>query len=78
MIKYSENEIEMFTELGFSDLLDHLEPYQLYRLCCEDAFVNNKSGWAVESLRNGMKAMRDCKPHRLTAEFENLIKKEYS
>lgn len=76
---YSEQEIILFNDLGWSYLFEGtfidnpIEPWAMYRMAVEGAFINNAQGLAVEALRKGMKAMMDCKPYRRTPEFEELI-----
>lgn len=74
---YSENELKMFKDLGFSYLIhdDHVdvEPYVLYRLAVESCFSKNMEGKAVEALRRGFNAFIKMSPYRKTKEFDELI-----
>lgn len=70
---YSEKEQAMFKDLGFEDLLIHLTPPVLYKLAIEDAFLKNKTGPVVESLRRTGTALKNCNPYRGTPEFDALI-----
>lgn len=46
----------------------------IYRILIEDAFVNNATGPAVESLRRiGKNLLRECTMYRCTKEFDDLI-----
>lgn len=73
-IVYSKAEQALFEALGFKDLLSHLEPWGLYRMASEKAFVNNLQGPEIEALRRGTKALLvDCKPYRMTPEFDSLV-----
>lgn len=47
----------------------------IYRILIEDAFVNDKTGPAVESLRRiGKSLLQECKIYRCTKEFDDLIR----
>lgn len=72
--KYSQQEIKLFTALGYKELINTpIEPLRLYRLCVEKAFINNWSGPHIEALRKGFKSLGDCYPYRMTKEFDDLI-----
>jgi hypothetical protein len=72
---YSKKELDMFALLGYNNLnmMSHLRPPQVYKLAMETIFVNNTQGLAVDSLRRCMRAMWDCKIHRNTPEWDELI-----
>lgn len=74
---YSEKEIQMIKELGFLDLAidtaGNLSELSMYRLMVQSVFIAGSAGPAVESLRRCMKAFVDCKPYRMTKEFDDLI-----
>lgn len=76
---YSDQEIKLFKDLGWGYLFENtfvdnpIEPFVMYRMASESAFINNSQGNAVEALRKGMKAMSESKPYRFTPEFEKLI-----
>jgi hypothetical protein len=70
--KYSDKEIKLFERLGYKDLL-FSEPYQLYQIVALDAFMNDKTGEDVDSIRKCLKAFKVGKPYRLTKEFDDLI-----
>jgi hypothetical protein len=78
MDKYSAKEIEMFTNLGLAYYLpiSYWAAPTLYKYAGELAFLNNQQGPAVESLRRCLKAMWDCRLHRNTQEWDELIKLE--
>jgi hypothetical protein len=77
--EYSDQEIRMFRDLGWSYLfegkyVDHpIAVWAMYKMAVEKAFINNNQGPEVEALRKGMKAITECKPYRNTPEFEELI-----
>jgi hypothetical protein len=77
MRKYSDAEVKMFTALGLYDLLDSvLEPPALYRLACEQAFLDNDWTTAAEALRRGANVVLRPgvnPPKRLTEGFDKLI-----
>ncbi len=69
----SPNEIKMFTDLGMKDLIyAPISILGLYAIAVERAFVENRTGPAVEALRRAMIHMRAGK-FRGNEEFENLI-----
>ena len=74
MIKYSEKEKYLFKTLGYEYLFDFpVEPYTLYRIAAENAFINNHQGPIIDALRKGLRAFTESKPYRLTKEFDDLI-----
>ena len=76
MHEYSKKEIQMFTALNpfYKKLIEsNMAASGLYRIAVEDCFVQNLQGSAVESLRRTATALRDCKPYRMTPEFDSLI-----
>jgi hypothetical protein len=70
---YSDKEKKMFELLGVKEMMNHLEPTSLYRVAIEEAFLENKTGPAVDSLRRCAKAFSNHKPFRMTEEFDALI-----
>ncbi len=70
--QYSKREQELFTALGYSDLLTQ-EPAVLYRMVALNLFKQNKTGVLVDSVRRCLNAIDNGKPYRLTAEFDELI-----
>lgn len=72
-INYSTNEIKLFNHFGLNDLLQHVEPINLYRIAIDIVFRKNMTGIHVDALRNGYNAIIDCNPLRMTPEFELLI-----
>jgi hypothetical protein len=71
--EYSKKEEKLIELLGFSHLLECLSPVELYKLMAEDAFIENRTGKAIESLRRCLKAINKAKPYRMTDEFDDLI-----
>ena len=70
--QYSKKEQELFTALGYKDLLTQ-EPVVLYRMVALNLFKQNKTGVLVDSVRRCLNAIDNGKPYRLTAEFDELI-----
>jgi len=74
--EYSNAEQEMFDALGMSHLAEFMEPYWLYQEAMKTVFMDDAIGTAVEALRRGFKAMQNCKPYRMTPEFDALVTME--
>lgn len=72
MTKYSKKEQELFTALGYSDLLTQ-EPVVLYRMVALNLFKEGNSGILVDNIRRCLNALDNGKPFRLTEEFDDLI-----
>lgn len=72
--EYSEGEIKMITACGCQELIGKMDVFQLYRICVDTVFLHDIQGPHVEALRRAFKAFHECKPYRLTPEFEELIK----
>lgn len=71
---YSMKEAKLMEAFSMKHLCDIIDvPPSLFRICVEQAFINNMQGEAVESLRRIYKACINCNPYRLTPEFEALI-----
>jgi hypothetical protein len=71
----SAKERKLFIALGLEDLVDHLQsnPTVLYRMAVEQAFCENLSGPAVDSLRRCYIALHNCNPYRGTPEWDAMI-----
>ena len=74
--QYSQKEQELFTTLGYKDLLTQ-EPVVLYRMVALNLFKQNKTGVLVDSVRRCLNVIDDGKPYRLTEEFDKLIVFEF-
>ena len=72
--QYSKKEQELFTALGYKDLLTQ-EPVVLYRMVALNLFKENRytEEFLVESVRRCLNAIDNGKPYRLTPEFDELI-----
>jgi len=70
--QYSKKEQELFTALGYSDLLNQ-EPVVLYRMVALNFFKEGNSGILVDNIRRCLNAIDNGKPYRLTEEFDELI-----
>jgi len=70
--QYSKKEQELFTALGYSDLLNQ-EPVVLYRMVALNFFKEGNSGILVDNIRRCLNAIDNWKPYRLTEEFDELI-----
>jgi hypothetical protein len=70
--QYSQKEQELFTALGYKDLLTQ-EPAVLYRMVALNLFKQNETGVLVDSVRRCLNAIDNGKPYRLTEEFDDLI-----
>jgi len=72
MTQYSKKEQELFTALGYSDLLTQ-EPVVLYRMVALNMFKEGNSGILVDNIRRCLNAIDKGEPYRLTEEFDDLI-----
>ena len=72
--QYSQKEQELFTALGYKDLLTQ-EPVVLYRMVALNLFKENSytKEFLVESVRRCLNAIDNGTPYRLTEEFDELI-----
>jgi hypothetical protein len=70
--KYSQKEKELFTALGFSDMLTQ-EPAVLYPMVALHLFRVNKTGVAVDSFRRCLNAFHSLTYPRHTEDFDALI-----
>lgn len=70
--QYSKKEQQLFTALGYSDLLNQ-EPVVLYRMVALNLFKKDETGVLVRSVRRCLNALDDGAPFRLTKEFDDLI-----
>lgn len=73
---FSAKERNMFKALGFGDYMidtHESDPMALYYLATHDAFVENKAGRAVDSLRRCARALDVYSALRFTPQFEALI-----
>ena len=71
-IQYSQKEQELFTALGYKDLLTQ-EPAVHYRMVALNLFKQTETGVLVDSIRRCLNAIDNGKPYRLTVEFDKLI-----
>jgi hypothetical protein len=72
--QFSANELKMFKDLDVMRFVHGDNITLEYDDVVSNVFLNNKTGPAVEALRRAYKALRYCKPNRMTPEFEELIK----
>lgn len=74
MVEYSEAEWKLIDHFGFRDFAvnSRCMPATLYREMSLNAFVNNLSGPGVDALRRVLAATNECKPYRMTPEFDGL------
>ncbi len=72
---YSENEIKLFTALGWAEYLEMsaIYPPTLYQMAVNKAFNDKVKSPEVDALRRGFESIKNCKPYRMTDEFEKLI-----
>lgn len=72
--QYSKKEQQLFTALGYSDLLNQ-EPAVLYRMVALNLFKENSytKEFLIESVRRCLNAIDNGTPYRLTKEFDELI-----
>ena len=72
--QYSQKEQELFTTLGYKDLLTQ-EPVVLYRMVALNLFKENSytKEFLIESVRRCLNAIDNGTPYRLTKEFDELI-----
>ncbi|MCB1712016.1 MAG: hypothetical protein KDH96_05955 [Candidatus Riesia sp.] len=74
----SEKEKSMFEELGFKNLValvenGNIDIMSAYRIAVEEVFRNKQEGPYVKCLRDALTAIKACRPHRRTQEFDNLL-----
>lgn len=75
--EYSEAEAKLIKACGYSHLLELAKSCDMptiYRICVVDGFINNHQGPQYDALRRAYKAIEECNPYRMTAEFDELIK----
>ena len=75
---YSEKEQQLFTSLGYEDLMDVVDiPPTLYNMAAMACFIENRTGKPVDSLRRCLRAIQGSYSEelifRLTPEFDRLI-----
>lgn len=70
--QYSKKEQELFTTLGYSDLLNQ-KPIVLYRMIALNMFKEGNNGILVDNIRRCLNALDRGTPYRLTEEFDDLI-----
>lgn len=77
---YSEKEFAMVKELSpywakliEDDKTSFCVPPKVLEVIALECFINNTTGPAVESLRRCVKACKNCKPYRMTKEYDELI-----
>lgn len=70
--QYSKKEQDLFTALGYKDLLSQ-EPIVLYRMVALNLFKQDETGVLVRSVRRCLNALDNGTPYRLTKEFDDLI-----
>lgn len=78
---YSEKELEMIKCLSphwyriiEDDVLIDCTPVRLYEIIAIKCFLGSVESPAVESLRRCLEAINNCKPYRMTPEFDELIR----
>lgn len=75
-IDYSEAERRLISKLSnhWINVIDKtsITPHRLYEILATEVFIENKQGPEIEALRKVMKACLDCKPYRMTPEFDEL------
>lgn len=70
----SNKEQKLFTVLGYKDLLHCVQPTTLYEMASRKLFLEGDCSSDVsKSVRLCLQAIIDCKPYRLTPEFDSLI-----
>lgn len=77
---YSDKEFTMIKELSphWAQIIEEdkdssFVPPRILEIIAMDCFINNTTGPAVESLRRCIKACKNCKPYRMTKEYDDLI-----
>ena len=77
---YSDKEFAMIKALSpqWAKIIEEgrdgsLAEVSVLRILVEHCFIENLQGLAVESLRRCYKAIRECKPYRMTPEYDALI-----
>jgi hypothetical protein len=77
---YSEKEFAMIKELSphwaniiEADIHSNLMPPSVLEILAMECFREDRKGPEVESLRRCMKALKACKPYRMTDEYDDLI-----
>lgn len=78
IIEYSPEERNLIKSLNssYESLMEmeNIFPKTLYEILGMECFMKNKSGANVDALRNVCHAIRDCKPYRMTEEFNQLCR----
>lgn len=74
---YTEVERTLFHDLGLPGYLNtyDLDPMAAYREAALKCFLQDHQGPAVDRLRQGYKALVECRVYRHTPEFHALIER---
>jgi hypothetical protein len=74
--EYSESELKLIGSINGHWLnivqKTYLDPTSLYRILAMECFEQNRVGPETDALRRVIKSLRECKPWRLTPEFDEL------
>lgn len=77
---YSDKEFAMVLALSphWASIIEKdrdssIMPPQVLEILARECFIDNTTGPAVESLRRCVKACMNCKPYRMTKEYDDLI-----
>ena len=70
---YSRKELALIKHYGFEDLIPSVPPVSLYRVIIEHAFIRGEENAFQYSLRRVARALQQCRPYRMTPEFDALI-----
>lgn len=76
LCKYSESEQRLIRSISehWSGIISKtdINPPSLYGILAMECFEQNKVGPETDALRRVIKSLRECKPWRLTPEFDEL------
>lgn len=70
---YSKNELKLFKLLDLDYLVGNLASHEIFRIAAEQCFLTKRNDDVAAAVRNGLKAINDHTPYRMTEEFEKLI-----
>lgn len=71
---YSENEKKLFTQVGLDYLMGNVSAIGIMKILAEKCFIDQRDDHVAAATRNGLRAINNHKPFRMTSEFEELIK----
>ena len=76
LVKGNKNGVRLITAISpsWAEVIktSYINPPNLFNLLATEAFIEGKTGPAVDALRRVCKSLRDCSVYRMTPEFDKL------